>query len=141
MKNSFHICTISREGKHNWEICKANGIWGIPSNGRKIGFQSPSTGDVLIFYQAGSGLIGFGRVSGSWITPNSKQEAPWAGGIFRYGKVVPFILERELETPIKVLFSSNKISGTGINLTMLRRGYAQISETDGEVLLKLIEKN
>ena len=61
-------------------------MWGIPSNGRNISVAPPGVGDTLIVYHAGSGLIAACETTGEWRTPKSKEEAPWAGGIFRYGK-------------------------------------------------------
>jgi hypothetical protein len=134
---SWFICTIAREGLHNWTICKNYEIWGIPSNGRNITMASPKPGDILIVYHAGNGLRSICEVTGTWKSPSSKDEAPWAGGIFRYGKVFPFRVLKEVEVPIKVTFESNKIIGTDINLTILRRGFGMVSKKDGKRLFEM----
>ena len=134
---AWFICTIAREGLHNWDICKSNKIWGIPSNGRNITMEPPKIGDILIIYHAGHGLRSVGEVTGSWKSPSSKDEAPWAGGIFRYGKVFPFKVLKEVDLPIKLTFESNKITGTDINLTILRRGFGLVSKKDGKKLFEM----
>lgn len=125
---TWFICTIAREGLHNWDICKSHKVWGIPSNGRNISLAPPKTGDFLIVYHAGNGLRSIGEVTGTWRSPSSREEAPWAGGIFRYGKVIPFKVLKEVEEPIKLTFESNKIAGTDINLNVLRRGFGMVSK-------------
>jgi hypothetical protein len=137
---NWYICTVARTGIHNWEICKEAKMWGIPSNGRNISVAPPSVGDTLIVYHAGSGLIAACETTGEWRTPRSKEEAPWAGGIFRYGKIIPFKLTAQLESPAKISFESNKMSGTSISLVVLRRGFGIISEKDGKTLLALMKK-
>ena len=138
IEQTWFICTIAREGLHNWEICKQYSIWGIPSNGRNIGITPPKINDSLIIYHAGSGIKAVCQVTASWKSPSSKDEAPWAGGIFRYGKVVPFRIIHELEEPMRVYFESNKIKDTQINLTTLRRGFGIVSKKDGLHLAKLL---
>ena len=128
---NWFICTLAKSTSHNWDICKEHKIWGIPTNGRKYNLLQAKTGDLLLFYLASVGFLGFGQVTGAMRIPSSKQEAPWAGGIFRYGVILPFNLLREVETPSKVNFVDNKIYGTGVSTTLLRRGFAQVSTQDG----------
>jgi hypothetical protein len=141
MKSSWFICTIARGGLHNWELCKDYKLWGIPSNGRNIGIQPPQENDFMIIYHAGHGIQAVCKVTGEWRSPTSKEEAPWAGGIFRYGKVVPFEVEVELPVAATVNFEANKISGTTINLNVLRRGFGPVSERDGKYLRDLVLTN
>jgi hypothetical protein len=128
---NWFICTLGKSTSHNWDICKEHKIWGIPTNGRKYNLLQAKKGDLLLFYLASVGFLGFGQVTGAMRIPSSKEEAPWAGGIYRYGVILPFKLLKEVETPPKVNFVDNKLDGTGVSTTLLRRGFAQVSTLDG----------
>lgn len=140
-QKSWYVCTVAKEGLHNWEICKKHNIWGVSSNGRNIGIAPPGKGDFLLIYHAAHGLKALCEVTAPWKTPSSKEEAPWAGGIYRFGKIVPFQLIIEKDIATKLRFESNKIYGTNINLNILRRGFGLISEKDGLFLKEIISKN
>ena len=131
LEANWFICTLSKSTSHNWDICKENKIWGIPTNGRKYNLSQSIKGDYLLFYLASVGFLGIGQVTGPMRIPASKEEAPWAGGIYRYGVILPFKLLREVQDPLKVKFDSNRIPGTGVSTTLLRRGFAQLSKLDG----------
>ena len=88
-------------------------------------------GDYLLFYMASKGFFALAEVTGPMKVPTTKEEAPWAGGIFRYGAVIPMKLIFELPTPMKKPFVDNKIEGTAIAANVLRRGFAQIPNHDG----------
>ncbi len=129
--SNWFICTISKATSHNWQICKDHKIWGIPTNGRKYNRAQAGKGDYLIFYLASVGFIGIGQVTGPMTIPTSKEQAPWAGGIYRYGVILPFKLLKEVKEPINVKFQANKVIGTSVSTTLLRRGFSQISTLDG----------
>lgn len=137
---NWFVCTLSSSSANNWKICKEVGLWGIPTNGKKYNLQTAKSGDYLIFYLAGAGFLGLGIVTGKMKIPVDKSEAPWGGGIFRYGVVLPFRLITESLTPTKISFIDNKIPGTKISATLLRRGFAIISAQDGLFVCKVFEK-
>jgi hypothetical protein len=131
---SWFICTIAKESAHNWEICKSVSSWGIPTSGRKLSMDQAKKGDYLLIYLASKGFIGIASITGPMKRPTDRAEAPWAGGIYRYGIVIPFELEMEMEEPLKKLFVDMKIAGTSITATALRRGFTRVSNADGETL-------
>ena len=96
-------------------------------------------GDHLLFYQASKGFFASAKISGPMKRPTSKEEAPWAGGIYRYGIVIPFKLQIELDEPLRIPFLSMKVEGTSISVTSLRRGFAPISNSDGEFVVRALE--
>ena len=87
-------------------------------------------GDYLIFYLASKGFIGMASITDPMKKPLNRDETPWAGGMYRYGVVIPFSLEIELEEPLKKPFVEMKVDGTKITATALRRGFAPISNVD-----------
>lgn len=91
-------------------------------------------GDHLLFYMASKGFFAAASITGPMKKPSTKDEAPWAGGIYRYGVIIPFKLQLELIAPLRKPFSSMKIAGTSISATTLRRGFAPISNADGELI-------
>ena len=128
---TWFVCTVSKETPHNWELAKAGAVWGIPTNGRKINMSQTRKGDYLLFYMASKGFFALAETTGPMKVPASKEEAPWAGGVYRYGAVIPMKILLELDVPMKKAFVDNKIEGTSIAANVLRRGFAQISNHDG----------
>jgi hypothetical protein len=128
---TWFVCTVSKETPHNWDLAKAGAVWGIPTNGRKINMSQTQKGDYLLFYMASKGFFALAETTAPMKTPASKEEAPWAGGIYRYGAVIPMKILLELDVPMKKTFVDNKIEGTSIAANVLRRGFAQISNLDG----------
>lgn len=130
---TWFVCTVSKETPHNWDLAKAAAVWGIPTNGRKVNLGQTQKGDYLLFYLASKGFFALAETTAPMKMPASKEEAPWAGGIFRYGAVIPMKILLELDVPMKKAFVENKIEGTSIAANMLRRGFAQISNHDGVI--------
>ena len=100
-------------------------------------------GDGLLFYWASKGLIGQARATSAMKRPLTKEEAPWAGGVFRYGIVIPFSLELELQNPMPFNFKDGIVVGTKLNAACLRRGFSRIDSDDGKFFfsaLKLKQK-
>lgn len=131
---TWFVCTVSKEAPHNWGLAKVAEYWGIPSNGRKVSMNQVSKGDYLVFYMASKGFFALAEITGPMKIPASKEEAPWAGGIFRYGVVIPMRVLIELEEPLKKPFIDNKIEGTAIAANVLRRGFVRISNQDGVLM-------
>ncbi len=93
-------------------------------------------GDGLLFYWAGKGLVGYAVTTGVMKRPQSKDEAPWAGGTFRFGIVVPFELILEVTEPMPIKFVAGTAVGTSLRVTSLRRGFSRVESKDGLYLLK-----
>jgi len=136
----WFICTLSKEGFHNWELCKQVELWGIPTNGRKKSLPDCKSGDGLLVYAASRGLKAICQIVGTPRIPLGKSEAPWAGGIFRFGLIVPFKLVIELREPIEFPFNDQKLQGTSISTTQLRKGFSRVSLVDGKFLSDKVSK-
>lgn len=134
------ICTISSSGLHNWEICKAIESWGIATNGMRVNLPDLNKDDLLFIYRASKGIIATARVKSKIVIPRSREQTPWAGGLYRYGALVPFRIEREYEQAIPVKFENMRIVGTRISVTSLRRGFSRVEPADSKILLDFIER-
>jgi hypothetical protein len=134
------ICTISASGLHNWDICKEIGAWGIATNGMKVTLPDVKPGDRLFIYRASKGLIATATVTDKIRIPIDRSEAPWAGGLFRYGALVPFSKVIEFEFPVKVVFEKMRILNTAISVTALRRGFSSITESDANELISHLKR-
>ena len=134
----WFICTLSKEGFHNWELCKEVGLWGVPTNGKKIAKPDLTQGDGLFVYAASRGIKAICEIIGEARMPRGKDEAPWAGGIFRYGLVFPIKVIKEFEEAISGSFFDQKLEGTSISTSQLRRGFAPVTAKDGQNLFKLL---
>lgn len=136
---SWFICTISSGARHNWDIAKEFKLWGIPTSGRKVDLSLAKKNDNLIFYLASKGLVAHAHLTGGMKVPMSKEDAPWAGGVYRYGVVMPFNLDLELTTPLLKPFKNNLIEGTNISTVGLRKGFTRISSDDGLTLVNAMK--
>lgn len=139
MGKRWHVCTVSSDGKHNWEICKEISAWGLATNGRKISFDAASEGDNLLIYQATAGFIAYCVTSSGLVKPTDRTQTPWAGGLFRYGAILPFKLKIDMRTPLTVKFSNLRIADTQISVASLRRGFSQINVEDGTKILEMMK--
>ena len=138
---NWFVCTISRQAPHNWDIAKQFGVWGIPTSGRKVSLDQAVKGDMLLFYFASKGFFAAAELTGAMKQPASKEEAPWAGGIYRYGAIMPFKIKIELDSPIVKPFVDNKIVGTSISTTALRKGFVRISSSDAQIIYSELIKS
>lgn len=97
----------------------------------------PRRNDYLIIYQAGRGISAFCVVNETPRIPKNKEEAPWAGGIYKYGLIIPFKLECEIEESIPLKFEKGRPINLEFSLNIMRKGFGLLSNTDGEKLAKL----
>ena len=137
---SWFICTLSRESFKNWEICKEISFWGIASGDKKPNLDRAKIGDHLVIYAAGRGFIATALVTGEMKRPKTREEAPWAGGIYRYGALVPFKILLELEAPLKITFTNMVFDGTSIHTSRLQKGFSMISGEDGNFIYSEMKK-
>ena len=137
---SNFICTISATGLHNWDICKQISAWGVATNGMKVTLPEVKSGDRLFIYRASKGIIATATVSDKIRIPLERAETPWAGGLFRYGALVPFNQVIEYDSPVKVTFVKMRITNTSISATALRRGFSSISDSDAQELISLLKQ-
>jgi hypothetical protein len=140
LSGTWFICTLSRESFKNWEICKSISFWGIASGEKKPKLDRAKAGDHLVIYAAGKGFIATALVTGEMKRPQTREEAPWAGGIYRYGALVPFKVLLELEEPLVIPFTKMVIDGTSIHSSRLQKGFSMISGDDGNLIYSEMKK-
>jgi len=142
ISSSWFICTISKEGFKNWEICKEISAWGIAASGeRKPRLDRVVKGDHLIIYAAGKGFLSTAIVTSPMRRPLSHEEAPWPGGVYRYGAIVPFKILIETKNPLKISLTKMVFDGTEIHTSRLQKGFSMISGHDGNFLYQQMKRN
>jgi hypothetical protein len=67
-----------------------------------------------------------------------REGVPWPGGLYRWGLLVPFELDFDCPTPVRLRFVNGKMEKTGIANFALRRGFASINDDAAEAALKAI---
>lgn len=122
----WHLCTIGQAAPANWDLCKQVGLYGIP--GSRFGRPRAETGDHLLVWQGGAGYIAEAAVTGPARIPNSKKEAPWPGGIYRFEYVIPIEVVLEVKSPLKFPFVGNEQSGTSFPKGKFQRSFAPIDD-------------
>ena len=129
---AWFLCTVARDSPRNWAICKEVSAWGVSTTHENFRLDRAKPGDRLLVWLAGKGYVATATVSDAMRRPTDKADAPWPGGLHRYGAVVPFRLDLELDPPLNLRFQNNRQTATGINLFQLRRGFIAIPDTAGE---------
>jgi hypothetical protein len=130
---TWFVGAISRREPENWEACKSVGLWGVPTSGRKRRV-SVEAGDQLVIWQAGQGYVAHVILTGPARTPADRTEAPWPGGLIRFGLVLPFDLACEVKKPINVPFVGPRQVETGVTKAALQSGFALMSEDGGKLI-------
>ena len=138
---SWFICTVARESFKNWDICKEISAWGILSGGRSVNLELVKKGDFLLVFAATRGFISVAQVTGPIKCPMTREEVPWAGGLYRYGALVPFKIIIELDDPLKVSITKMVFDGTAIHTSRLQKGFSMISPDDGKFLYDSMQKS
>ena len=134
-KLTWFVCTIARKSTRNWQLCKEVSAYGIP--GKRKPAQA-AAGDCLLFWVGGRGFVGEGEVSGSPRVPANKIEAPWPGGTYQYGFIIPFELRIEVSKAVYLPFSGQIQDRTGISKTQLQRSFSIIGAGAGELVRDLL---
>lgn len=124
---SSWICVISNQSPKNWELCKQINLFGIAAYNRKLQLV-PKQNDRVLFWYARHGYLGFGEITADTRSPIGPEETPWAGGSYRFSKVIPFSLTYEASSPVFVPFVAGKQMETGISSFTLQRGFASIAD-------------
>lgn len=81
-----------------------------------------------MFWVGRRGYVGYGVVTGPARVPKTRDDAPWAGGKYRFTAVVPMKVLVEVQTPIFLPFSHNVQSVTGLNTAYFQRGMSVMSD-------------
>lgn len=128
---SAFVCTIAKKSPSNWDLCKEVRAYGIP------GSRAPAravSGDRLFFWVGGRGYVAEAEVTATPKVPASKSEAPWPGGTYQYGFIVPFTLVLEVEDPVYYPFDDQRQRETGISKTQLQRSFSLISSSAADAI-------
>jgi len=134
------LCTISAQSKGNWEICKEAKMWGVSTYANYGGIPKAKKGDHLLFWLAGAGYVGVGKVTEDCRPPFGPSETPWPEGRHRYGLVVPMKLIIDLKKPHWIAFKNGRQEISGIALPVFRRGYKSIQNSQAEPILKILKE-
>jgi hypothetical protein len=122
-----YLCTISRESPNNWALCKQAGMWGIPL-AAKVGYRRVEVGDHLLIWVGGRGYVAEAIVTDVPRSPRNRDEAPWPGGTYRFGLVVPMRVINEVQTPVRFPFVGDKQADTGLSKAMFRRSFVRLPD-------------
>lgn len=98
-------------------------------------------GDHLLFWLTKKGYLGFGTVIDDPRAPNGREEAPWLGGVERFGTVVPFKLDFETPNPLFLKFGKEGQEITGVKPFTLQSGLALITDSAALQCAKLIQES
>jgi hypothetical protein len=132
---TWFVGAIAKESAKNWAICKELGLYGISTAGRSFKIDFVRKGDGILVWQAGTGWIAVARATDNSRVPIDRNEAPWGGGLHRFGLVVPFKVEFEPSQPIFLRFENYIQTSTGLPQNALHRGFSQVSdEVAGKVI-------
>lgn len=132
---SWYLCTIASGAKENWKLCIDSKTWGIITTNRYSSGDRARKGDQLLFWLAGTGYVGFGKVSQDTRPPVSSDEVPWQGGQERFGLVIPMTEVIQFDSPILLKFTNRKQEGTQIDQSMFQRGFMPINDRAANLIL------
>lgn len=85
-------------------------------------------GDRLFIWKSRVGYIAEAVITGPGRIPTSRAEAPWPGGVSRFGLVVPIDVVCEISEGIRIRFVNDRQEITGISTNALRFGLAPIMD-------------
>lgn len=129
--STSYVCTISRNSPRNWPLCKEVGLYGIPGHNRTPAVRK---GDRLFIWQGGKGYVAEALVTEDPRVPKSRDEAPWPGGLYSFGWVIPFDLVLEVKAGVAFPFVGQRQDKTGITKAGLQRSLALMS-TEGAAVV------
>lgn len=98
--------------------------YGIAGNRRPPNLRG---GDSLFVWIGGKGYIAELVASEDPRPPRDRAEAPWPGGQYTFGLIVPFRLILEVKEPVNLRFDGHYQTLTGVSKSSLQRSVAQIS--------------
>jgi hypothetical protein len=126
---------VSRKTKKNWDLCKEVNLWGISRLGKDRRIEP---GDHLLFWVGGTGYVGYGTITEPPRPPNGREEAPWPGGKYHYGTVIPFRLVLEVADPYRLPFVAGVQESTGWTSARFQRGFASIDESTAQKVTRVL---
>lgn len=129
---AWFLCTISHDSPRNWDICKEIGAWGVSTQREDYRLDRTKVGDHLLIWVARRGYIAYATASQPMRRPVDKKDAPWPGGLHRFGAIVPFSIDVELNPPLYIKFENQRQKITDVSLFQFRRGFVAINDAAGE---------
>lgn len=138
---TYFVGAIAKESAHNWDLCKEIKLFGISTGGRKVGASNIKKGDKLLVWLGGSGYIAVATVAGVPRNPVSREEAPWGGGLHRFGLVFPIKVDFEPNDPVWLGFKNGKQERTELPQFSIRKGFSSVPDAAGRAAEKIIREN
>ena len=129
--SSSYVCTISRTAPRNWTLCRDIGLYGIPGHNRT---PNAKRGDRIFIWLGGKGYIAEAVVTEDPRPPKSRSEAPWPGGLYSFGWVIPFELVLEVKEAVSFPFVGQRQERTGVSKSGLQRSLAVLSTEGADVI-------
>lgn len=123
---SWFVCTIAKSSPGNWDLCKQASAYGVPGRRGRPRVQAE---DRLLVWLAGRGYVAEAVVTGPAKVPHTTAEAPWPGGIYRFGYIVPMQVVAEVREPINFPFVNGIQPDTGVSTSQLQRSLALVSDS------------
>lgn len=130
MTNTY-VCTISRNTPSNWEKCRGVGLYGIPGHKRS---PSAKKGDRIFIWMGGKGYIAEAVITEDPRPPKSRQEAPWPGGLYSFGWVIPFDIVVEVKAAVSFPFVGQHQERTGVSKSGLQRSLTLVGAEGVKVI-------
>ena len=133
---TWYVAAISKQSPNNWNLCKQVGLFGISTQGRKIGISEIKKNDQVLVWLGGRGFVATASIVSSPRQPKNRDETPWGGGIYRFGIVIPIVVTFEVKEPVWLGFENGRQILTGLSQFSLRKSFSVIPD---EVALKALE--
>lgn len=130
VSNSY-VCTISRNTPRNWTLCREVGLYGIPGHKR---IPTAKKGDRIFIWLGGKGYVAEAVVTEDPRSPKTRSEAPWPGGLYSFGWVIPFELVLEVKEGVSFPFVGQRQERTGVSKSGLQRSLALLSTEGADVI-------
>ena len=134
---TWYLCTISASSKNNWKLSKESRTWGLITTSQYGSGDRARKDDYLLFWLAGTGYVGYGKVAENTRAPKSNSEVPWQGGQERYGLVIPLSEIFEFDPPQLLRFVNRRQQFTELDQSMFQRGFMPITDNAANQVLNL----
>ena len=120
------VGAVSAQEPRNWALCKEVGLWGVPGLSRAL--PRVVSGERLFIWKSRAGYIAEATITGPARVPESRDDAPWPGGLGRFRAVIPMRVVREVADSYRLPFVRDKQDITGISTNSLRFGLIPIMD-------------
>lgn len=132
-----YVYTILGKSPRNCELCRETGMYGIPGHNRK---QSARKGERIVIWMGGNGYIAEVEIAADPRIPQSRDEAPWPGGLYTYGWVIPFKIALEVKNGVTFPFVGQQQQRTGVSKAGLQRSLALVSAEGAKVITDVLRE-